>query len=1772
MKTKQVACGKGQSYGRVACITMWVLSFLLILNLMSFSTLMPTTALADENGTTTTTSTIATDDMLSIKAGAAVPVESQTNTWYFPYLTVTSSPDKLIKSITVQFTSAITDADAINVTAADGFDLFSGNTRGNQSVNCEAGATAAQWQTYLRDHMTITLSDATTTKSIRMIANFEPVTTRYDYNSLNGHYYETVSGSSITWENALKAASQKTYLGMQGYLVTITSQQENDYVKSMIGTNCWIGLTSWDKYTSAAIEKGPHTGQRVRDVYNDFYKSHGITIPAATYGGSKAAPQYYYWVSGPEAGKLCSYGNSYNGTYIPQTVAPDPDDSTMYMNWSNNEPNSSGGEMCAHFYTEATPKFTWNDFANDNSNVSVYVVEYGGLESDEDDPSSDTSGGGGDVNVDIVVKVEINIDPTGETITTEADDIYVGQPLAIKENVNGEYIQDATTGEYQVKTIVGRDANDNSVYLYENTTPTRTYYKLKDGGKVNRDDDWEELPAGELPTHVGTYKVVSSATFLQEYTDSVGKIHETRPYNAGTATFKIKKKSLDLTDPATPVNPGNPDAPDDPNNPDATKDTVIIDVDPDDPSQTQEVSVSGRTYAKTYDGTTNFPGPGTINISDLVELGAQAYLTYESAEYKTSNAGDSVDLVLHGVQIKGVDAADYSIAGMTTGEDGKTSLTVKGVITPRSLTVTTSYVDKNGSPVTSWTTGISTDPIEYTNNAQAYDAAIAVNGLPQNMLSPTDSESGKPNTIEDVLGDVTYTPMTRGGLELDTNDPQIGTYNLIPHFSKVSTKGGAQWFLTENGNYYVSFVNGQLSVKNRAIVNINDDTDGDGTPDPIVITTPVKPGKDDPTNPDNPNNPSNPGGSNDPTDPSNPSQPSTPVDVEKIIEEELDKPVNPDNPDGPKKGDKVPDGVDPIITITKGGEEIDEIDPSEPGEYHIHVVYPDPEGTDTILDIIYIIEPEEPSSDPDAAFFTVTTKLKGATQGAFITPSQSVGKGKDATVTWSAGENSYIAMIQIDGRSIDVSAKDFTFTGIQANHEVVVTLAEIPVIPASTTKGYYTITVNKYGATQGLTVSDSAVVTKGDSHQVAWSVEPGTTIKSVTIDGNALSADQIAAGSYSFENIAANHAVDIVAESTTGSSVLRRDDLQITTQIVGGPGTITGGSTVSKGSDYAVSWQPVIQTTPDPDDANYAVYEVESVKVNGKSVAGPDDRDLTLSNITDNKNVVVTLKPVTYNINIVKFGNGTASVSKTLYKGGRYADINAHANAGSYISYVAVDGDVKYDASKDPNFVVPTNQADLGTQATELSVPELLAASVQSALAGEPLDNHAPAQTSDIGANANVDSVVGDSAGSDTDDKVATGNNATQQPDDAEDPAQASADAGTVENQANPEEADQVVVVLPELVSQQNTAGEADTQSTDVAYEALEAIDQSAQALTFADPQFEEETLIDPEVTNDSTAMAAGVKGVAQDHKYVVYFTENGKAPITPDTFKDKDGNPQPPSTIETEVTGGSGTVEIIGDSIIPSSPNDPDPTNPTDPDVPNPTKPTIKWDVPDDSVVTEIIIKDPDGKPIGTIAPKPGEEQTGTTEIPDDIFEQIKNNPGDYKIEIKTEKRVDGDEIKPKQRETKLSDGTQVTFEISTKLTGGPGTISATAEVLKGDSHTVTWEAGEQDGIKYRVVKVIIDGVERPDLVDATSYTFEDLAANHTVEIVVEPVEEAPEEAGQKPGATSQVSPSDDANQTSSTTKTGDYTLLLVGGVVAVGTLATIAMMYARRKMTNKK
>jgi hypothetical protein len=152
----------------------------------------------------------------------------------------------------------------------------------------------------------------------------------------NGHFYQFVYAPGICWTAARDAAKQMTFNGLQGYLVTITSPDENAFMFNKVGTTAWIGGSDQDQ--------------------------EGV----------------WKWMDGPEAGQQFSGQVKYDwcAAATPGQLAG------SYHNWSGGEPNDCGGfgagshaEDYAHFLSNGQ----WNDLPN-CAGVSGYAVEYGGME------------------------------------------------------------------------------------------------------------------------------------------------------------------------------------------------------------------------------------------------------------------------------------------------------------------------------------------------------------------------------------------------------------------------------------------------------------------------------------------------------------------------------------------------------------------------------------------------------------------------------------------------------------------------------------------------------------------------------------------------------------------------------------------------------------------------------------------------------------------------------------------------------------------------------------------------------------------------------------------------------------------------------------------------------------------------------------------------------------------------------------------------------------------------------------------------------------------------------------------------------------------------------------------------------------------------------------------------------------------------------------------------------------------------------------------------
>jgi len=155
-----------------------------------------------------------------------------------------------------------------------------------------------------------------------------------NYLPSTGHYYEYVADLGITWSDARVKAEARTYFGLQGYLATITSQEEAQLSGEQVPGSGWIG-------------------------------------------GSDAGNEgVWRWMTGPEAGTVF-----WNGGIDGNTP--------NFAFWNINEPNNCcGGEDYAHVTSPNTGiRGSWNDLSNEGNpsgdfQPKGYVVEYGGFSDD----------------------------------------------------------------------------------------------------------------------------------------------------------------------------------------------------------------------------------------------------------------------------------------------------------------------------------------------------------------------------------------------------------------------------------------------------------------------------------------------------------------------------------------------------------------------------------------------------------------------------------------------------------------------------------------------------------------------------------------------------------------------------------------------------------------------------------------------------------------------------------------------------------------------------------------------------------------------------------------------------------------------------------------------------------------------------------------------------------------------------------------------------------------------------------------------------------------------------------------------------------------------------------------------------------------------------------------------------------------------------------------------------------------------------------------------
>ncbi|MCF7763413.1 MAG: hypothetical protein K9N62_07040, partial [Verrucomicrobia bacterium] len=381
---------------------------------------------------------IDTVNRIDVSAGSVVSGITGNAVVVDPGVTVVGSPT--IDGARVSITANFASGDTLGFTASNGITGSYSSTTGILSLT--GSTTAANYQTVLR---TVTFSTTSTSSSARTITFTLGTAIPYT----NNHYYEYVS-TGLTWTAAKAAAAGKSLNGLRGYLATITSSGENDFIQQKLAADAWIG--SSDEFSQINTATG-----------------------ATTYADQAASEGKWYWVTGPETGTQFGSGNA------PNSSSTGPAFGSNYVNWNTVEPNNSRqSEHYGEIYASGSFPGRWNDLPN--TSTLGYVVEYGGSSTD--------------ATVQISASRSVTIDATAPTVSgvgsSTADGTYTaGQAVSIQVGFS-----ESVTVTGTPKLTLETGTTDRTIdYLSGSGSSSLTFTYTVQAGDTSSDLDYQSTSA-----------------------------------------------------------------------------------------------------------------------------------------------------------------------------------------------------------------------------------------------------------------------------------------------------------------------------------------------------------------------------------------------------------------------------------------------------------------------------------------------------------------------------------------------------------------------------------------------------------------------------------------------------------------------------------------------------------------------------------------------------------------------------------------------------------------------------------------------------------------------------------------------------------------------------------------------------------------------------------------------------------------------------------------------------------------------------------------------------------------------------------------------------------------------------------------------------------------------------------------------------------------------------------------------------------------------------
>ncbi len=265
---------------------------------------------------------------------------------------------------------------------------------------------------------------------------------------------------------------------------------------------------------------------------------------------------------------------------------------------------------------------------------------------------------------------------------------------------------------------------------------------------------------------------------------------------------------------------------------------------------------------------------------------------------------------------------------------------------------------------------------------------------------------------------------------------------------------------------------------------------------------------------------------------------------------------------------------------------------------------------------------------------SVTTSVVGGT----IDASTFVGYNEDVTINYAPKAGYHLKSVKVNGVAQDLKkcATSVTLTAVTTNQMVEVVFEA----------DEHTITCD---AGFGGTIDATCKAKTDETKTINYKANTGYHVKSVTVDGKSVDVGAHPT-SYTFDSVQSDHDIKVTFE---------KDGIAVTTSVEGG--TITESFTCDYGTDAVVSYEP------------YAGYHLKSVKVNGRDVTSDScAKAYTIASIREATSVDVVFEKDGFDIKAAAINGEVSGAGAVSY--GDTATITYKANEGYSLSRITDNG------------------------------------------------------------------------------------------------------------------------------------------------------------------------------------------------------------------------------------------------------------------------------------------------------------------------------------------------------------------------------------------------------------------------------------------------------------------------------------------------------------------